>query len=304
MKTSWIVLPVLLFACGDQGEEKTGRGPLTMERSGKADGTSCKGYCGKQAPAGCWCDDQCKNYGDCCLDKEAECDKTCASVGGYCLPLTNPMGSCKPSETADNTPGLCGGALGQSTTCCRPGQAQTCADLTCPSGYHCEMKGINGGSIPVCIKDAASKSCKGYCGKKSPDGCWCDSQCDNYGDCCPDKQAECDAAKTCSDITCSAGYHCEMKGINGGSVPVCIKDAAKTCSDITCSAGYHCEMKGINGGSVPVCIKDAAKTCVDLGGYCLPLTYPMGSCKPGETIDNTPGLCDPLPGQSTTCCKP
>jgi hypothetical protein len=272
-RVSWTILPVLtlLFACGDQNDKRAGRGPLALER-GKADGASCKGYCGKQAPAGCWCDDKCKDYGDCCLDKEAECDKTCESLGGTCLPLTYPMGKCKANETADTTAGLCGGALGQSTTCCRPGPTQTCADLTCPTGYHCEMKGINGGSVPVCIKDAATKSCKGFCGKKSPDGCWCDSQCESYGDCCPDKQAECDSAKTCADITCSPGYHCEMKGINGGSVPVCIKDTPKTCAD--------------------------------LSGYCLPLTYPMGKCKANETADTTAGLCDPIPGQSTTCCKP
>jgi hypothetical protein len=31
----------------------------------------------------------------------------------------------------------------------------SCANVRCTSGTHCEMKGINGGAIPVCINDAA-----------------------------------------------------------------------------------------------------------------------------------------------------
>jgi len=37
-------------------------------------GDSCVGNCGQQAPGGCWCDDQCVNFGDCCADKAAACD--------------------------------------------------------------------------------------------------------------------------------------------------------------------------------------------------------------------------------------
>ena len=37
------------------------------------DGT-CAGACGDQAPAGCWCDEACAGYGDCCSDKVAVCD--------------------------------------------------------------------------------------------------------------------------------------------------------------------------------------------------------------------------------------
>ena len=40
----------------------------------------------------------------------------------------------------------------------KPGGA-TCAAVRCASGTHCEMKGINGGALPVCIKDAAQGAC-------------------------------------------------------------------------------------------------------------------------------------------------
>lgn len=34
---------------------------------------SCAGWCGDQAPDGCWCDKACKKYGDCCSDYKAQC---------------------------------------------------------------------------------------------------------------------------------------------------------------------------------------------------------------------------------------
>ncbi len=39
----------------------------------KAGPDSCEEYCGVQAPAGCWCDPQCVNFGDCCDDYEEFC---------------------------------------------------------------------------------------------------------------------------------------------------------------------------------------------------------------------------------------
>ncbi|MBT8342603.1 MAG: hypothetical protein HKP58_15250 [Desulfatitalea sp.] len=36
-----------------------------------------------------------------------------------------------------------------------------------------------------------SQSCIDNCGAMAPDGCWCDSYCESYGDCCVDKSQEC-----------------------------------------------------------------------------------------------------------------
>lgn len=62
---------------------------------------------------------------------------------------------------------------------------------------------------------------------------------------------------TCSDvrITCPVDTHCEMKGINGGQVPACIKNS-DVCTGALCPAGTHCEPRGINGGVAPACIQD------------------------------------------------
>ena len=36
-------------------------------------GDSCQGFCGGQSDAGCWCDGQCEQSGDCCADRAAVC---------------------------------------------------------------------------------------------------------------------------------------------------------------------------------------------------------------------------------------
>lgn len=43
------------------------------------------------------------------------------------------------------------------------------------------------------IEVRAGGSCVNSCGGQSPDGCWCDSACAQYGDCCADKASVCDA---------------------------------------------------------------------------------------------------------------
>ncbi len=35
---------------------------------------------------------------------------------------------------------------------------------------------------------------------------------------------QCVSNVTCKTLTCSSGYHCEMKGLNGGSTATCIKN--------------------------------------------------------------------------------
>jgi hypothetical protein len=124
-------------------------------------------------------------------------------------------------------------------------------------------------SDPGPVKADGSNSCRGGCGSQAPSGCWCDELCEGFGDCCSDYQPLCVPITTCANLKCAAGYHCEMKGINGGAVPACIKDP----------------------------------TCADLGGACLPLTYPMGSCASDEIADDSAGLCAPLPGSTSTCCR-
>ncbi len=45
---------------------------------------------------------------------------------------------------------------------------------------------------------------------------------------------------TCATVDCASGYHCEMKGINGGSVPACVADEASDCRTTGCADGKWC----------------------------------------------------------------
>jgi hypothetical protein len=44
--------------------------------------------------------------------------------------------------------------------------------------------------------------------------------------------------KTCDDVKCAPDQHCEMKGINGGTVPVCL--AGTRCGNSFCGATEYC----------------------------------------------------------------
>ncbi len=49
-----------------------------------ASAAGCVGACGDQAPAGCWCDAQCTEQGDCCPDASEYCPRHVATCEGWC----------------------------------------------------------------------------------------------------------------------------------------------------------------------------------------------------------------------------
>ena len=109
-------------------------------------------------------------------DGKADSNKNaCKSAGGKCVALTPT--SCS-GEWGDAKTYSCGKGLGVGC-CFAPGTEppKDCSEQKCDSGYHCEMKGINGGSIPACIKDAKAPGVE--CGSKTcavGDVC-CNSSC-------------------------------------------------------------------------------------------------------------------------------
>jgi hypothetical protein len=85
------VLVAALAACGpspiDDEVAREGRSP------GKADlPGSCASHCGSSeaAPGGCWCDDLCARYGDCCQDKTAICDGSGPGLTPAAPPANDP----------------------------------------------------------------------------------------------------------------------------------------------------------------------------------------------------------------------
>jgi hypothetical protein len=87
---------------------------------------SCAGSCGGQSPDGCWCDEGCCGFGDCCADKLAQCGGCDPDGGG------GPAGSCA---------GACGGQSPDGCWCddgCA-GFGDCCPDVCdeCPGTAGC-----------------------------------------------------------------------------------------------------------------------------------------------------------------------
>ena len=117
---------------------------------------TCAGSCGAQSESGCWCDDGCFGFGDCCTDI---CD--------HCEEDYKEQCDCTP----DCTDKACGsdGCFGSCGECA---EGETCND-----------------EAGTC----SAETCDGSCTGQSPAGCWCDDQCFGFGDCCADICDFCDS---------------------------------------------------------------------------------------------------------------
>jgi hypothetical protein len=141
-----ITFGVAACASSDNGGPSDGDGTNGANRGpiGKADALSGSCFlgsgsgCGAQSAGGCWCDDQCQSFGDCCVDYKAACtspscpDPIDPSVhyvnDSYKNPLacTNIYFSCQPGQTPFSDECGCG--------CIDDAQA-SCPDPTDP-GVH------------------------------------------------------------------------------------------------------------------------------------------------------------------------
>jgi len=78
---------------------------------------SCQGYCGGQSPSGCYCDQICWDYGDCCSDiceVCGFCGPACVDADGdgfYTNPRCGTAGDCEDSDSTvyPGAPELCDG---------------------------------------------------------------------------------------------------------------------------------------------------------------------------------------------------
>ena len=91
--------------CADTPEPPEPGDPEPPE-PGDPEPLGCAGACGAQSPAGCWCDELCSEYGDCCGDYESVCEA--GPAAGSCV------GAC--GGQADGC--WCDAACSQYGDCC------------------------------------------------------------------------------------------------------------------------------------------------------------------------------------------
>jgi hypothetical protein len=181
----WALLLVslgLVAACASSEEVDEG----TKQSPNQQPSGSCIGACGKQAASGCWCDSTCQESGDCCADLATACSSfpTNPSAGGG----GGSGGSTSPSGGGGS--GALGGFGGNS------------------------FGGTSSGGAP-----SAGVSCAGYCGSSAPgEVCWCDPECVQAGNCCPDYTAVCGggglpATGGCTPQACNSDTPASENGI-------------------------------------------------------------------------------------------
>lgn len=180
---------------------------------------------------------------DPCMD--AVCDFT---TGCVTLPNASFCDDGDPCTTGDVcSGGVCTGVddpwCGQGGCgdgLCDAGLAENCS--SCPAD--CGDCGVGGGG-GACGADLTF-TCSGSCGGSSGLGCYCDSLCEDYGDCCPDKVACC--------------------GGGGGSGGGCGANPFDTCSGVCGTydtfASCQCDAACDSAGD---CCSDKA-LCCDAGG--------------------------------------
>jgi hypothetical protein len=167
---SLVVTCLLALGCDEappEGEEDRGE----WAPSGKADEiASCVDACGGKAAAGCWCDDQCKDFGDCCPDVDAACNAG-ADDGGD-------DGAAAICTLPSDGNWSCGGLTGKTTN---PDRVYFATSFGCWVDDHGTAHGDAGDNcIPACT--LASIGCAGMSGPQCERSInWYTADADRFG---------------------------------------------------------------------------------------------------------------------------
>jgi hypothetical protein len=167
-----IVLGVV--ACSQPDDSELFAGQATP-----SNGQSCVDSCGGPSPDGtCSCTVECAANGDCCSDVDTACSLPVFDAG-----LAPPTGG-SGGTSAGGTGGMNVGGTSAGGSGAVGGSA---------------TGGAAGGVNP------SNLSCTNLCGGPAADeSCWCDDQCQAYGDCCPDYTQVCPAPPPPVEGGCNA----------------------------------------------------------------------------------------------------
>jgi hypothetical protein len=252
------------------------------ERGATAQGVengTCEDACGGPSADGCWCDEDCVSFGDCCSDY----GQLCAIAPGECPFEILCAPDTMPTDTDDD------GCLDS----CEPVESECFDDSMCDEGERCEA--ITGGACcpPNALCDMSMPPCSGECVEVENDTCWSDSDCSPGESCVVDE----DEAENC----CPPGAFClhiwpACQGTCEETVP------AATCAAMLCAPGYDCIDTPAGGQCVPQneCTTDAdcENGICDIGATCAGLNCPPpppNKCLSLPCDDGTQALCEMVP---------
>ncbi len=145
--------------------------------------------------------------------------------------VDDPIDACDPANGGADCSGIC-------VDTAKAAKCGGIAGLACPSGQQCVDNPADG-----CDPAKGGADCMGVCVKAA-----CDAKLALTVTCAPGTSFDTQRCAclppashlTCATVDCQRGYHCEQKGLNGGSIPVCIKDDKSDCRTTGCGTGKWC----------------------------------------------------------------
>ena len=284
-----VLLSVLVLASGCvsqvDADPQLARGSSS---SSEALSGSCATACGGQSDDGCYCDDLCEDYGDCCDDYQSAC-------------LTPPSTTCLDDSHCDNGE-VC---VAEDTESCFPPGALCAANLVACQGS-CQPL-LCPAFVPSCNEnevaaDTNGDGCINGCVPVEIE-CFEDSVCpqnhvcvaidlDTQGCCPPNAQCSfdlapcagvCQALPVCPEYYPVCGNNEEVADTNGdGCIDGCVPMEPVYCDvDGDCADGYceefvtcmalgcpppppsQCVFPNCNDETIPVCKLAAMPVCAD-----------------------------------------
>lgn len=162
-------------------------------------------------------------------------------------------------------------------------------------GAGCATDSADAERGPLGKADAIGSCAESSCDGQAPDGnCWCDADCVEFGDCCSDYEATCEA-QFCGGfggLECPDGFTC-VDDPNDGCDPdnggadcggICVEEP-QSCggfAGLTCGEGQYCHYDAqLQCGAA-----DHLGECRDLPQVCIEVFAPVCGCD-GNTYGNS-----------------